>query len=107
MTVTPSSSESSAVEQPELESTAIEQAENLLDVEQSLDAMAQDMADDIPEEALKCLTSKGVPWLASTTKYHGEQASYNWLTGIDPWQECKCKARWKGRFHFGKTSQGS
>ena len=49
MTVTPSSSESSAVEQPELESTATEQAENLLDVEQSLDAMAQDMADDIPE----------------------------------------------------------
>jgi hypothetical protein len=50
MTVTPSSSESSAVEQPELESTTTEQAENLLDVEQSLDAMAQDMADDIPEE---------------------------------------------------------
>ncbi len=50
MTVTPSSSESSAAEQPELESTATEQSENLLDVEQSLDAMAQDLADDIPEE---------------------------------------------------------
>jgi hypothetical protein len=50
MTVTPSSSESSPAEQADLESTTTEQTENLLDVEQSLDAMAQDLADDIPEE---------------------------------------------------------
>ena len=66
MTVTPSSSESSAAEQPELESTATEQSENLLDVEQSLDAMAQDLADDIPEEVPSADDGQRTP--APTTK---------------------------------------
>ncbi len=54
MTVTPSSESAAPEQEQDLSATATpaeaEQDNGLLDVEQSLDAMAQDLADDIPEE---------------------------------------------------------
>ena len=54
MTVTPSSESAAPEQEQDLNTTATpaeaEQETGLLDVEQSLDAMAQDLADDIPEE---------------------------------------------------------
>ena len=54
MTVTPSSESAALEQEQDLSATAApaeaEQDSSLLDVEQSLDAMAQDLADDIPEE---------------------------------------------------------
>ena len=54
MTVTPSSESTAPEQEQDLSATATpaeaEQDNGLLDVEQSLDAMAQDLADDIPEE---------------------------------------------------------
>jgi small subunit ribosomal protein S1 len=54
MTVTPSSESAAPEQEQDLNATATtaeaEQETGLLDVEQSLDAMAQDLADDIPEE---------------------------------------------------------
>ena len=55
MTVTPSSESAALEQEQDLSATTAapaeaEQDSSLLDVEQSLDAMAQDLADDIPEE---------------------------------------------------------
>ena len=62
MTVTPSSESTAPELEQDLSSTeATEQDGELLNVDQSLDAMAHDLADDIPEEVPTADDGKRIP----------------------------------------------